>query len=118
MNDSYNEFNSDNMLKSSLNLLNYRSLDDFLEMVCSKDTNVRLDAHSKLEEYLKYSNSDLSCYDLSKFTEAILQWISCSNFKISINGLSIMQLLIQRLTEPLRNHTTESMYSFYHLIFF
>ena len=46
--------------------------------------------------------------DIIKFCEAILLWVNSSNFKVSINGLTIIQLLIQRLTEQLRNHSTES----------
>ena len=86
----------------------YTNLDDFAESVYSKDTNVRLDVFARLEDYLKNENTDLGCQDIMKFCDAILAWVNSSNFKISINGLTIIQLLIQRLTEQLRNHSTES----------
>lgn len=94
-----NGINSDN---------NYRSLDDFMESVCSKDSNIRLDVFARLEEYLRSEHSHLHCADLNTFCSSILLWVNSSNFKISINGLTIIQLLIQRLTEPLRNYSTES----------
>jgi hypothetical protein len=87
----------------------FNSLDDFVDSVTSKDTNVRLDVHARLEEYLRNEHSRPHCTDLGKFCEAILAWINCSNFKISINGLTIIQLLIQRFCEPLRNFATESL---------
>ena len=103
MDDSLNDQDSDGYSNS-----NYSNLDDFMESVCSKDTNVRLDVFARLEDYLKNENSDLGCMDIIKFCEASLLWVNSSNFKISINGLIIIQLLVQRLTEQLRNHSTES----------
>ena len=85
----------------------FNSLDDFLESAISKDSNVRLDIFARLEEYLRNEHNHLHSSDLSKFCEAILSWINSSNFKISINGLTILQLLMQRLTEPMRNYSTE-----------
>lgn len=87
--------------------LNYRSLDDFLVAVSSKDTNVRLDVYARLENYLNSEHTSLKCHDLNKFCDAILQWIHSSNYRISINGLTLIQLLIQRLTDQLRNHSIE-----------
>jgi hypothetical protein len=86
----------------------YSSLDDFLPMVCSKDTNQRLEVFGKLEDYLKNENIHVKYTDLNKFCESILSWIDSSNFKVSINGLAIIQLLIQRLTDELRNYSAES----------
>ncbi len=85
--------------------LNYRSLDDFVNSVSSKDTNVRLDVYARLEDYLNNENSCLKCQDLNKFCESVLQWVHSSNYRISINGLTLIQLLVQRLTEPLRNQS-------------
>lgn len=104
MDDSLNDQDAD-IYQSNY----YTNLDDFMESVCSKDTNMRLDVFARLEDFLKNENSDLGCADTIKFCDAILAWVNSSNFKISINGLTIIQLLIQRLTEQLRNHSTESM---------
>lgn len=87
--------------------LNYRSLDDFFVSVSSKDTNVRLDVYARLEDYLNNENSCLKCQDLNRFTEAVLQWVHSSNYRISINGLTLIQLLIQRLTDQLKNQSIE-----------
>ena len=106
MDDSLNDQDSDDY--SNKYNSNYNNLDHFMESVCSKDTNIRLDVFARLEEHLKNENSDLGCIDIIKFCEAILLWVNSSNFKISINGLIIIQLLVQRLTEQLRNHSTES----------
>ncbi len=110
MDDSLNDQDSDSYQTNNYhtNSNYYNNLDDFMENVCSKDTNIRLDVFARLEDYLKNENSDLGCMDIIKFCEAILLWVNSSNFKISINGLTIIQLLIQRLTEQLRNHSTES----------
>ena len=86
----------------------FRSLDDFATAVYSKDLNVRQDTFFKLEEYLKNDHSRLECSNLPKFCDAILEWVNCSNFKVSINGLTILQLLIHRQTEQLRHHSIES----------
>ena len=104
MNDCLNDQDSGQHNYNS----NYYNLDDFTESVCSKDTNIRLDVFARLEDYHKNDNTDLGCQDIMKFCDAILLWVNSSNFKISINGLTIIQLLIQRLTEQLRNHSTES----------
>ena len=110
MDDSLNDQDSDSYQTNNYltNSNYYINLDDFMENVCSKDTNIRLDVFARLEDYLKNENSDLVCMDIIKFCEAILLWVNSSNFKVSINGLTIIQLLIQRLTEQLRNHSTES----------
>lgn len=85
----------------------FRSLDDFANAVYSKDLNVRQDTFFKLEEYLKNDYNRIDCSNLPKFCDAILEWVNCSNFKVSINGLTILQLLIQRQTEQLRGHSIE-----------
>jgi CLIP-associating protein 1/2 len=107
MNDSLDDIESTSSSNYNNNSDSYYSLDEFLPSVCSKDTNARLDIYSRLEEYLKNEHTNLHCMDMNQFCNAILAWISSSNFKISINGLTIIQLLIQRLTEPLRNYSTE-----------
>ena len=86
--------------------LNYRSLDDFMSTVSSKDTNVRLDVYARLENYLN-SEGSMKCHDLNKFCDGILQWVHSSNYRISISGLTLIQLLIQRATDHLRNHSSE-----------
>ena len=88
--------------------LNYRSLDDFFTAVSSKDTNVRLDVSARLEDYLNSENTCLKCHNIDKFCDSILQWVHSSNYRISINGLTLIQLLIQRQTNELRNHSAES----------
>lgn len=88
--------------------LNYRSLDDFMVAVSSKDTNVRLDVYARLEDYLQNDRASVKCQDLNKFCDSILQWVHSSNYRISINGLTLIQLLIQRQTDHLRNHSIES----------
>ena len=90
----------------------YGSLDDFMQSVCSKDTNVRLNIFNDLEEYLQNERSNLKCADLIKFCDSILQWISSSNFKIAINGMTIVHLLIDRLPDKLYTHAIESKLSF------
>jgi hypothetical protein len=119
MNDSLDDIESTSSSNYNNNSDSCYSLDEFLPSVCSKDTNARLDIYSRLEEYLKNEHTNLHCMDMNQFCNAILAWISSSNFKISINGLTIIQLLIQRLTEPLRNYSTESMILFFvfHKIF-
>jgi hypothetical protein len=87
---------------------NSNSLDDFAESVCSKDTNVRLDVFMRLEEFLRNESSYTHTQDLNRFCEGILAWINSSNYKISINGLTILQLLMQRMTEPMRVYSNES----------
>ena len=77
----------------------YVSLDDFMQSICSKDTNVRLSIFSDLEEYLQSEHS-------------ILLWVSSSNFKVAINGLRIVHLLIERLPDKLLNHAIESKNTF------
>lgn len=81
----------------------FRSLDDFSEVIASKDTNVRLEVFNQLEPFLKQPHSNLHCTDLNSFCNSIMAWVSSSNFKISINGLTIIQLLIQHMHEKLQN---------------
>lgn len=90
----------------------YVSLDDFMQSICSKDTNVRLSIFSDLEEYLQSEHSILKCSDLIKFCDSILLWVSSSNFKVAINGLRIVHLLIERLPDKLLNHAIESKNTF------
>lgn len=82
----------------------FRSLDDFSEIIASKDTNVRLEVYNQLEMFLKQSHSNLHCTDLNSFCNSIMAWVSSSNFKISINGLVIIQLLIEQMHDKLQNY--------------
>ncbi|CAF0708571.1 unnamed protein product [Brachionus calyciflorus] len=86
---------------------NFRTLDDFSELIVSKDTNVRLEIFHQLEAFLRQPHSNLHCTDLNTFCSSILLWINSSNFKISINGLTIIQMLIQRLSDKLQNYTID-----------
>ena len=52
MDDSLNDQESDDYS----NKYNYKNLDYFMESVCSKDTNIRLDVFARLEEHLKNEN--------------------------------------------------------------
>ena len=98
--------------------MDYGSLDDFMQDVVSKDSNTRLDIYYKLEEYLKNDHSRLHCMDTIKFCDAILSWVNSSNFRISLNGLAIIQLLVQRLTEQLRTHAVESRNIYFYFCFY
>lgn len=99
---------ADSDTESDSSHLNYRSLDDFANAVSSKDTNVRLDVYARLEDYLNNEHTSIKCQNLDKFCDSILLWVHSSNYRVSINGLTLIQLLIQRCTDHLRNHSIES----------
>jgi hypothetical protein len=99
--------NDRSTFSSDVSLNGFHCVDDFMKSVCSKDNSVRLDVFSRLEDYLRNESSDLKNLDLNRFVDAIVEWVKSSNFKISINGLIILQLIIQRQTDQLKNFCTE-----------
>lgn len=84
-------------------------LNDFMQAVASTDSNVRIEVYQKLEEHLRTEKSSLDSENFSKFIDAIQTWITCSHFKICINGMTIMCLFVERLGDKFRNHTPEIM---------
>ncbi len=87
--------------------VNFNSLDEFIPFVSSTDSNSRLEIYPKLEKYLKNENSNLECENLLKLIEHIILWINSSIFKISLNGLNIIKLLIQKLTDQSKIYIAE-----------
>ncbi|CAF2342388.1 unnamed protein product [Rotaria sp. Silwood2] len=78
-------------------IIENKNLDQFYPNVLSKEPSVRLECFSILENYLSNRNNSIDCEDLTGFINGLLKWIEGSNYRISLNGLRIVELLIERL---------------------
>ncbi|KAK3106105.1 hypothetical protein FSP39_012814 [Pinctada imbricata] len=82
------------------------SLDYFLPNVSTQDTRKRVQAHSELVPYLSDPHSSLYCTEIDEFIGGLVAWVNCSNYKISLNGLEVLCLMVDRMGEDFRHHVT------------
>ncbi|KAL8621729.1 hypothetical protein ACOMHN_061864 [Nucella lapillus] len=85
------------------------SLDDFLDGVLTQDVKKRFTVHAQLVTYLSDPLSSLKSDDLDRFVEGLSGWVSCSNYKVSVNGLEILCLMVDRMGEEFKPHITTVM---------
>ncbi|CAF5182919.1 unnamed protein product [Rotaria magnacalcarata] len=84
-------------MADSSSIIETKTLDHFYPSIQSKEPNVRLDCFSKLEDYLSDENNSIECEDLAGFINGLLKWVESSNYRISYNGLRIVEQLLERL---------------------
>ncbi|CAF3437384.1 unnamed protein product [Rotaria socialis] len=84
-------------MADSSSIIETKTLDQFYSSLQSKEPNVRLDCFSKLEDYLSDENNSIECEDLTGFINGLLKWVESSNYRISHNGLRIVEQLLERL---------------------
>ncbi|BFZ06493.1 hypothetical protein BsWGS_09532 [Bradybaena similaris] len=84
------------------------SLDDFMENVASQDTKRRLQAHAELVPFLSDPHSCLECteFSIDQLIEGLAHWVKSSNFKVSLNGLEVLCLMVDRMGENFKAHVT------------
>ncbi|XP_025078403.1 CLIP-associating protein 1-like isoform X19 [Pomacea canaliculata] len=82
------------------------SLDDFLDGVLTQDVKKRFQVHQQLVSYLSDPLSSLKSDDLDRFVEGLAAWVSCSNYKVSVNGLEVLCLMVDRMGEEFKPHIT------------
>nr|AYP63828.1 CLIP-associating protein 1 [Haliotis discus discus] len=81
-------------------------LNDFMPNVTTQDTKKRFLVHTELVPYLSDPGSSLVCEDIGKFIEGLTGWVNCSNHKISVNGLEVLCLMVDRMGEEFKPHVT------------
>ncbi|XP_041372233.1 CLIP-associating protein 1-like isoform X7 [Gigantopelta aegis] len=81
-------------------------LNDFLQDVTTLDTRRRLVAYEELVKFLRDPTNSLDCDDVEAFIDGLVKWVHCSNFKISVNGLEILCLMVDRMGEGFKPHVT------------
>ncbi|KAL4229386.1 hypothetical protein ACF0H5_012425 [Mactra antiquata] len=81
-------------------------LSDFVPNVTTQDTRKRQQCYDVLSRYLSDPRSSLDCDDFDALVEGLTAWVTCSNYKVSINGLEILCLMIDRMGEEFKPHVT------------
>ncbi|XP_078333537.1 CLIP-associating protein 1-like isoform X19 [Crassostrea virginica] len=82
------------------------TLDSFLPNVTTQDTRKRIQAHQDLIPYLSDPHSSLSCPEMDEFIGGLVGWVNCSNYKISLNGLEVLCLMVDRMGEDFKIHVS------------
>ncbi|XP_052805187.1 CLIP-associating protein 1-like isoform X9 [Mya arenaria] len=82
------------------------TLTDFLPNVTTQDTRKRQQCYESLSRYLSDPRSSLECEDNDAFVSGLASWVTCSNYKVSLNGLEILCLMIDRMGEDFRPYVT------------
>lgn len=82
------------------------TLDSFLPNVTTQDTRKRIQAHQDLVPYLSDPHSSLACPEMDEFIGGLVGWVNCSNYKISMNGLEILCLMVDRMGEDFKIHVS------------
>ncbi|XP_036366143.1 CLIP-associating protein 1-B isoform X15 [Octopus sinensis] len=78
------------------------SLDTFMRNVVTQDTRSRTQVHSELVSYLSDPGASLDCEDIDQFINGLVAWVNSSNFKISLNGLEVLCLMVDRMGEEFK----------------
>ncbi|CAF0740402.1 unnamed protein product [Adineta steineri] len=89
----------------------YKNLGQFYPHVLSKEPNVRLECFISLEHYLTDVNNSIECEDFEGFIKGLLKWIEGSNYRISSNGIRILELFTERLNSYEFEHYLDNVVS-------
>ncbi|XP_064594427.1 CLIP-associating protein 1-like isoform X2 [Liolophura sinensis] len=81
-----------------------QTLDDFLPNIVTQDTRKRIQSHAELVPYLSDPRSGLDCEDIDLLVDGLVGWVNCSNYKISLNGMEVLCLLVDRMGENFQRH--------------
>ncbi|XP_055995670.1 CLIP-associating protein 1-like isoform X35 [Ostrea edulis] len=81
-------------------------MDSFLPNVTTQDTRKRIQAHQELVPYLSDPHSSLTCPEMDEFIGGLVGWVNCSNYKISLNGLEVLCLMVDRMGEDFKIHVS------------
>ncbi|CAH1773834.1 unnamed protein product [Owenia fusiformis] len=82
------------------------TLDEFAASVSTQDTRKRLQVHGDLVRHLQDPICSISCEDFDQFIEGLVGWVNCSNYKVSLNGLEVLGLLVNRCGENFKMHVS------------
>ena len=77
--------------------------------VTTSDTRKRIQTHADLVTYLRDPCCSLSCLEIDEFIGGLVAWVNCSNYKISVNGLEILCLMVDRMGEDFKPHISSVM---------
>ncbi|XP_021373904.1 CLIP-associating protein 1-like isoform X5 [Mizuhopecten yessoensis] len=82
------------------------TLDDFLPNVITQDTRKRIQAHGDLIPYLSDPHSSLTCGDIDELINGLVGWVNSSNYKVSVNGLEVLCLMVDRKGEDFKHYVS------------
>ncbi|CAC5380171.1 CLASP1_2 [Mytilus coruscus] len=85
------------------------TLDDFTLGITTSDTRKRVQTHSDLVSHLRDPYSSIHCIDIDELIGGLVAWVNCSNYKISINGLEVLCLMVDRMGEDFKPHISSVM---------
>jgi hypothetical protein len=88
------------------------NLEEYLNQIQSTDSNHRLDVFPKLEALFSTSSqvhlAKIIHSDGPKIIGSLIQWIPSSNHKICLNSIQLLQMIVNKTPEPLKNYLAES----------
>ncbi|XP_069119550.1 CLIP-associating protein 1-like isoform X10 [Argopecten irradians] len=82
------------------------TLDDFLPNVTTQDTRKRIQAHGDLIPFLSDPHSSLNCSDIDELINGLVGWVNSSNYKVSVNGLEVLCLMVDRMGEDFKHYVS------------
>ncbi|KAF6018412.1 CLASP1 [Bugula neritina] len=78
------------------------NLDKFYNGIVTQDNKLRTTTYSQLTDFLQNPSSSVSSENLDKLIDGLANWVNSSNFKVSLHGLTVLYLLVNRLGEAFR----------------
>ncbi|KAK2725399.1 hypothetical protein QYM36_000035 [Artemia franciscana] len=82
--------------------MNMSQIDLFSTLIGTTDVKKKISIGSDVISYLQDPSNGIECEDIGCFIEGIIQWLMSSNFKVSLNGLEILGLLVDRMKDDFR----------------
>eukprot|EP00102_Acyrthosiphon_pisum_P014965 XP_008185289.1 PREDICTED: CLIP-associating protein 1-like [Acyrthosiphon pisum] len=72
-------------------------LDGFIPLLSTSDIRMKVTVGCKLFTYLEEPSNSIECSDIGMFIDGIVQWLLNSNPKVTLYGIEIITLLINRM---------------------
>ncbi|KAB7496078.1 CLIP-associating protein [Armadillidium nasatum] len=78
-------------------------LDTLISQLGTTDTRKKIQLGNDAIALLN-SSAKLECEDVGQFIDGLVPWLQSSNFKVVLNGLDIMYLLVQKMGEDFKHY--------------
>ncbi|XP_038058526.1 CLIP-associating protein 1-like isoform X3 [Patiria miniata] len=80
------------------------TLDSIVAQILKPDTQSRLQASHEFQMFLADEDNQLVCENFDRLVDALVSWVNCSNFKVSLCGLECLTCLVDRMEEKFKTH--------------
>ncbi|XP_067933502.1 CLIP-associating protein 1-A-like [Watersipora subatra] len=78
------------------------NLDKYYDGIITQDNRIRTNTYPQLVDFLQNPKSSCASDCLDRLIDGLAGWVNSSNFKVSLHGLDVLHLLVNRMGESFR----------------